>query len=93
MRHQADAWILCGQLLPTAVESGISRNVAADGCGISHFKLDRIERGVDVGEDVRKAYDARLPEADRRREEDADDGTKSTAKKTTVRTRGAEASA
>jgi DNA-binding XRE family transcriptional regulator len=40
------------------VEAGITRKTAAEVAGISQFKLDRIERGVDVGEDVRKAYDA-----------------------------------
>ncbi|HET6754868.1 MAG TPA: helix-turn-helix transcriptional regulator [Jiangellaceae bacterium] len=40
------------------VKAGITRKVAAEAAGISQFKLDKIERGVDVSDDVRKAYDA-----------------------------------
>jgi transcriptional regulator with XRE-family HTH domain len=42
------------------VEAGITRKQLADAAGISQFKLDRIERGVDVDEESRKAYDAAL---------------------------------
>jgi hypothetical protein len=45
------------QVLKTRrTEAGISRKVAADACGISQFKLDRIERGVDVDGDIVKSY-------------------------------------
>jgi hypothetical protein len=37
------------------VDAGISRKVAADACGISQFRLDRIERGVADAEQV-KSY-------------------------------------
>jgi hypothetical protein len=37
------------------VEANISRKVAAQGCGISQFRLDRIERGVADAEQV-KSY-------------------------------------
>jgi hypothetical protein len=40
------------------VEASITRKQAADACGISQFKLDKLERGVDVGDEIRKAYDA-----------------------------------
>jgi hypothetical protein len=42
------------------VEAGISRKVAADACGISQFRLDRIERGVVTDADVIKSYGAGL---------------------------------
>jgi transcriptional regulator with XRE-family HTH domain len=41
-------------------QAGITRGQLAEASGISQYKIDRIERGVDVGEDVRKAYDAGL---------------------------------
>jgi predicted transcriptional regulator len=36
-------------------EAGVSRKAAADACGISQFRLDRIERGVADAEQV-KSY-------------------------------------
>ena len=42
------------------VNASITRKQGAEAAGISQFKLDKIERDVDVGEDVRKAYDTGL---------------------------------
>jgi hypothetical protein len=78
------------------VEAKISRKTAADACGISQFKLDRIERGVDVDDDVRKAYDTGRAKllAEAAKNASTTNGTKppvkkTAAKKTTARTRKA----
>jgi hypothetical protein len=77
------------------VEASITRKAAAEAAGISQFKLDRIERGVDVGDDVRKAYDDGLAKLlAESAKTSTTNGTKpkartSTAKKTTARTRKA----
>jgi hypothetical protein len=42
------------------VEAGISRKVAADACGISQFRLDRIERGVVTDAEAVKTYSTGL---------------------------------
>jgi Helix-turn-helix domain len=42
------------------VDAGISRKVAAEACGISQFRLDRIERGAVTDADVIKTYSAGL---------------------------------
>jgi hypothetical protein len=42
------------------VEAGISRKVAAEACGISQFRLDRIERGAVTDADAVKSYSAGL---------------------------------
>jgi topoisomerase IA-like protein len=44
-------------LKATRTAAKITRGQLAGAAGISQFKLDRIDRGVDVGEDVPKAYD------------------------------------
>jgi hypothetical protein len=39
------------------VEAKITRKVAAEACGISQFRLDKIERNADgIGDDDRQAY-------------------------------------
>jgi hypothetical protein len=70
------------------VEAKITRKAAADACGISQFKLDKLERGVDVGEDVRKAYDTGLAKLLANAAKTSTTNGKartSTAKKTTTR--------
>jgi hypothetical protein len=73
------------------VEAGITRKVAAEAAGISQFKLDKIERGVDVGEGTRQAYDTGLAKLlAQAAKASTTNGTKpkartSTAKKTTAR--------
>jgi DNA-binding XRE family transcriptional regulator len=74
------------------VEAGITRKVAAEAAGISQFKLDKIERGVDVGDDERKAYDDGLAKLLAQATKTSTTNGKartSTAKKTTARTRKA----
>jgi hypothetical protein len=41
-------------------DAGNSRKVAAEACGISQFRLDRIERGAVTDADVIKSYTAGL---------------------------------
>jgi transcriptional regulator with XRE-family HTH domain len=74
------------ELKARRVDASITRGQLAEASGISQYKIDRIERGVDVGEDDRKAYDAGVAKLLAKAVKSSTNGT---AKKTTARTRKA----